>query len=290
MALPSPTPASEAFAPVWRALADPTRRRILDVLRHAPLPAGKLAALFAMTRFGVRKHLRVLEEAGLVLVQERGRERWHHLNPVPVRAIYDRWIRAFEEPDSDRLLRIKDLAEARPQETDPMSTETASLAARTLLVEVPIEASPERVWQALVGETSAWWHRDFYTGPEPRGFHIEEQLGGRMYEDWGDGAGLIWAIVNGLRAPHFLQAVGDSSKSFGGPHRSVMTWTLEKGAENPGTTLLRLEHSVFGHVSKETEQSLESGWLLLVRDCLKPYAETGERPAAAGPAPAQAAR
>lgn len=97
---------------VWRALADPTRRRILDLLRKEPLTTGRIAKGFDMTRFGVMKHLKVLHEAGMVLVEERGRERWNHLNPAPIRAIYRRWIRPFEEEDSDRLLRIKQLAES----------------------------------------------------------------------------------------------------------------------------------------------------------------------------------
>ncbi|MEM7305070.1 MAG: metalloregulator ArsR/SmtB family transcription factor [Planctomycetota bacterium] len=96
---------------VWKALADPTRRGILDLLRVEPLTTGRLAARFDMTRFGVMKHLRVLAEAGLVLVEQRGRERWNHLNPVPIREIYRRWIRPFEEEDADRLLRIRQLAE-----------------------------------------------------------------------------------------------------------------------------------------------------------------------------------
>ena len=96
---------------VWKALADPTRRTLLDALRRGPRTTGELSSLFEMTRFGVMKHLRALEEAGLVLVERRGRERWNHLNPAPIRAIYRRWIRPFEEMDADRLLRLKRTAE-----------------------------------------------------------------------------------------------------------------------------------------------------------------------------------
>ena len=60
-----------------------------------------------MTRFGVRKHLQALEEAGLVVVEQLGRERWHYLNPVPIREIYRRWIRPFEETGADRLLLLR---------------------------------------------------------------------------------------------------------------------------------------------------------------------------------------
>lgn len=106
-------PAAEREGFVWKALADPTRRALLDRLRTGPATAGTLAEGFAMSRFGVRKHVAQLVEAGLVLVEERGRERWHRLNPAPIRAIYKRWIRPFEEAASDRVLEIQERAERR---------------------------------------------------------------------------------------------------------------------------------------------------------------------------------
>lgn len=105
---PAPSPDEEA---VWRALADPTRRAILDLLRAGPLPSGKVSERFAISRFGIRKHLQVLQQAGLVLVEERGRERWNHLDPVPIRSLLRRWIRPFEEVLADHLLDVKRRAE-----------------------------------------------------------------------------------------------------------------------------------------------------------------------------------
>ena len=103
----------ERDALVWRALADPTRRALLDRLREGPATAGELAAGFAMSRFGVRKHVLQLVEAGLVLVEERGRERWHRLNPAPIRALSKRWLRPFEEAAGDHVLDVKRRAERR---------------------------------------------------------------------------------------------------------------------------------------------------------------------------------
>jgi DNA-binding transcriptional ArsR family regulator len=71
-------------APLWRALADPTRRRILDLLRERPLITGEIAARFPVSRIAVMRHLEVLSEAGLVTNRKRGRERWHYLNAVPL--------------------------------------------------------------------------------------------------------------------------------------------------------------------------------------------------------------
>jgi len=96
---------------VFKALADATRRRILDLLRARPRTTGELASQFECTRFAVMKHLRVLEEARLVLVRRRGRERWNVLNPVPIRQLYRRWIRPFEAERADALLRLKKVVE-----------------------------------------------------------------------------------------------------------------------------------------------------------------------------------
>jgi len=100
-------------ARVWRALADPSRRRILDLLRERSRTTGELCAGFELSRFAVMKHLGILERAGLVIVERRGRERFNHLNVVPIQQIYRRWIRPFEAIPADRMLEIKALAESK---------------------------------------------------------------------------------------------------------------------------------------------------------------------------------
>jgi DNA-binding transcriptional ArsR family regulator len=95
----------------WRALADPTRRAILDLLRARPMTTGELADQFELSRFGVMKHLGVLTEANLVTVRREGRQRWNDLNPMPIHLIYRRWIQPFETEAADRLMRLKRHAE-----------------------------------------------------------------------------------------------------------------------------------------------------------------------------------
>ena len=79
---------------VFKALADPTRRHLLDRLIERD---GRTLTEVEMTRFGVMKHLRVLEDAGLVVTRRQGREKLHFLNPVPIRLIHDRWIDKYTE-------------------------------------------------------------------------------------------------------------------------------------------------------------------------------------------------
>jgi DNA-binding transcriptional ArsR family regulator len=93
---------------VFRALADPTRRHLLDRLfERDGRTLGELESELEMTRFGVMKHLRVLEDAGLVVTRREGREKLHFLNPVPIRQIHDRWIDKYTERRVSALLDLK---------------------------------------------------------------------------------------------------------------------------------------------------------------------------------------
>jgi DNA-binding transcriptional ArsR family regulator len=93
---------------VFKALADPTRRELLDQLfAQDGQTLSALEGRLPMSRFGVMKHLKVLEEAGLVTTQKRGREKLHFLNPVPIRLIHDRWIGKYAEPWASALSELK---------------------------------------------------------------------------------------------------------------------------------------------------------------------------------------
>jgi DNA-binding transcriptional ArsR family regulator len=93
---------------VFKALADPTRRRLLDELfERDGQTLSALEQRLPMTRFGVAKHLKVLEEAGLVTTRKRGREKLHFLNPVPIREVHDRWVSKYAEPWASALTGLK---------------------------------------------------------------------------------------------------------------------------------------------------------------------------------------
>ncbi len=93
---------------VFKALADPTRRHLLDVLfERDGRTLGELEREAEMTRFGVMKHLRVLEDAGLVTTRKQGREKLHFLNPVPIRLVHDRWIDKYTERQVSALADLK---------------------------------------------------------------------------------------------------------------------------------------------------------------------------------------
>ena len=97
---------------VFKALADPTRRHLLDRLfERDGRTLSELESDLEMTRFGVMKHLRVLEDSGLVVTRRSGREKLHFLNPVPIRLIHDRWIDKYTERNVTALLDLKNALE-----------------------------------------------------------------------------------------------------------------------------------------------------------------------------------
>ncbi len=125
---------SGAVDDVFRALADPTRRRLLDELfREDGQSLTALTERFTMTRFGVMKHLKVLEEAGLVVTRKHGREKHHFLNPVPIRLVHDRWVSKYAEPWAAGLADLKHRLEMTMEK----------------VFEIYIRTTPERLWEAI---------------------------------------------------------------------------------------------------------------------------------------------
>ena len=153
---------------VFKALADPTRRRVLDELfKQDGQTLSELERRLPMTRFGVMKHLRVLEGAGLVTTKRRGREKLHFLNPVPIRLIHDRWVSKFAEPWAATLSGLKQ----RLEEDEGRRMEK--------VFEIYIKTTPERLWEAItsndlrrrywfgVGVTSDWTPGSHYEAGNP---------------------------------------------------------------------------------------------------------------------------
>jgi uncharacterized protein YndB with AHSA1/START domain len=120
---------------VFRALADPTRRSLLDQLfKEDGQTLSALERRLPMTRIGVMKHLRVLEEARLVTTKRRGREKLHFLNPVPIRLVHDRWVSKYTEPWAATLTGLKAKLEEEQMEK---------------VFEIYIKTTPERLWEAI---------------------------------------------------------------------------------------------------------------------------------------------
>jgi len=143
---------------VFRALADDSRRLLLDRLfERDGQTLGELeAALTTMTRFGVMKHLRVLEAAGLVATRRVGREKHHYLNPVPIRRIHDRWLDKYRIRAADALIDLKSFMEA-PTMVPQLDAVTEAPPAHVFTVY--IRTSADRLWKAI---TDSEFTRHYY--------------------------------------------------------------------------------------------------------------------------------
>ena len=137
-------------------------------------------------------------------------------------------------------------------------------------LEISIKAKPSRVWQALVEETSRWWHKDFYTSPEAKGFIIEARLSGRVFEDWGNGSGQMWYSVIGINPPNSLMLQGILSSAFGGPATTLLHLDLKSTGK---ATILRLSDTIFGRVGDEKLAQTRDGWMMLFDAGLRAYVE-----------------
>jgi uncharacterized protein YndB with AHSA1/START domain len=236
---------------VFKALADPTRRSLLDELaREDGQTLGALQERFPMTRFGVMKHLRQLEEAGLVVTKRRGREKLHFLNPVPIRLVHDRWVSKYAEPWAASLSDLKQQLEKHMEK----------------VFEIYIRTTPERLWQAI-------------TDPEIRSKY---NFGARITSDWTRGSRFE------MSAPGAGGPLGEGENlEVDPPRRLVQTMTAlwSDEVKSEGTSRVTWEIEPIGDSCRLTvthdqlregaNDQLYGGWPMILSG-LKTWLETGE--------------
>ncbi len=166
------------MAPAFRALGDSSRRLLLDRLfERDGQTLGELAGhLPGMTRFGVMRHLDVLESAGLIMTRKEGREKRHFLNPVPIRLIHDRWISKYAAPVLGAMTALKGHLEAPPM--------AASLDSPDHVYSIYINASPERIWRAITDGDDT----------------VQYYYGTRVISDWNVGSQIRYDYPDGTIA------------------------------------------------------------------------------------------
>ena len=141
-----------------------------------------------------------------------------------------------------------------------------------LILEIPIEATIEEVWQGLTSGLASWWPDDGYAGGDSgkRKMILEAEPGGRMYESWDSGGGLLWGHVVTIEPQEMLQLVGHTFPKWGGPTMWYGTWELStKGNE----TVLRYSETAIGRVEEENRAQTKKGWQWLLGGALKAHLE-----------------
>jgi DNA-binding transcriptional ArsR family regulator len=237
---------------VFRALADPTRRQLLDELfREDGQTLSALEGRFDMTRFGVMKHLKVLEEAGLVVTRREGREKRHFLNAVPIRLVHDRWVSKYAEPWAAALSELKTRLESHMEK----------------IFEIYIRTTPERLWDAITD----------------RDTRAKFQFGCQIESDWQEGSryevgnphapGVV--LMEGVNVevdpPRRLVQRGvanftDETTAVGDTR---VTWEIEQVADSCRLTVTHDE------LPEDAPGELHGGWPMILSG-LKTWIETGE--------------
>ena len=238
---------------VFKALSDPTRRQLLDTLRdRGGLTLTQLEDGLKMTRFGVMKHLRVLEAANLVVTKRDGRFKHHYLNALPLQEVADRWMASYAaaKPLARMVLNLKNALE----ETLPMADRP------DFVFETYIRTTPKALWEAL---TTAEMTRQYYYGSD---VHADLKPGGRFYYSGPDGQ---------------LNLDGEVIEVV--PERKLVTSFKATWAPDGETTRIMFEIEPLGEACKlsvthydyeKSKAGVESGWPIIVAG-LKTLLETG---------------
>jgi uncharacterized protein YndB with AHSA1/START domain len=234
---------------VFRALADPTRRSLLDELfRNDGQTLSALEERLPMTRFGVMKHLKLLEEAGLVVSRRRGREKLHFLNPVPIRLVHDRWVSKYAEPWAAGLTDLKHELEKTMEK----------------VFEIYIKTTPERLWHAI---TDAEMRRKYNFGAVV----TSDWTQGSRYEGRGNG-NLIFEGENLEVDPprrlvqNFRALWGEDVKGEG---TSRVTWEIEPIGDSCRLTVIH------DQLREGANNQLYGGWPMVLSG-IKTLLESGE--------------
>jgi uncharacterized protein YndB with AHSA1/START domain/DNA-binding transcriptional ArsR family regulator len=237
---------------VFRALADPTRRSLLDELfKEDGQTLTSLEGRLPMTRFGVMKHLKVLEEAGLVTTKKRGREKLHFLNPVPIRLVHDRWVSKYAEPWAAALSELKHDLEENTMEK---------------VFEIYIKTTPERLWEAITSSEL----RQKYTF----GVGIESDFTpGSAYKAAHPGAGVEISEGENLEVDPPRKLVQSFralwSEDVRAAGTSRVTWDIEQVADSCRLTVTH------DQLPEGVNDQVYGGWPMILSG-LKTLLETGE--------------
>ncbi len=247
--------------PVFRALADRTRRRLLDRLREQDgQTLRELCERLDMTRQSATQHLDVLVQAGLVTVVRRGRERLHHLNPVPIHEIEERWISAFDKPRLRALSAIKDRAE------EYAMTGTTATTTPDYVYVTYIHARPQQVWHALTDAdlTARFWGHANVSDWQP---------GSTWEHRRTDGSGAVdvtGKVVAAEPPTRLVITFEDSPDTEPAREPSVVTFLVE-----PHQDIVRLTVTHENLPNAEMFAGISSGWPAVLAN-LKSLLETGD--------------
>jgi DNA-binding transcriptional ArsR family regulator len=269
-------PADSPKPDIWQALADPTRRALIDRLAGGARTTSQLCEGMPMSRFGVMKHLGILERAGLVIARRHGRLRLNHLNAAPLRALSTRWLSVHAQRLADLAFNLADSTgdQAMSQDNPAAHADPAGASGVVdVALEWPVAASPQRLWRALFEQPERWWPAGHRAVAEDSKMRFEPRLGGQLREEGEGGSGIIWYEVIAINPMRSVDLLGHLAARYGGPASSLLHIEIVPG-EQDGSSILKLTDSLFGRVGPNLRASLTSGWQAIIGEGLVAHAAT----------------
>jgi DNA-binding transcriptional ArsR family regulator/uncharacterized protein YndB with AHSA1/START domain len=257
---------------VWQALADPSRRLLIERLASGAKTTSQLCEGMPMSRFGVMKHLGILERAGLVIARRHGRLRLNHLNVAPLHELQRRWLSPYAE---GRAAGVASFAQQIEGNVMAQSDSEMGAGVVDVALEWPIQASVQRVWQALFEQPEHWWPTGHRAAGEGARMSFEPRIGGQLREERPDGGGVVWYTVFALDPMRSVDLSGHLAARYGGPALSLLHLEIVPAAAE-GTSLLKLTDSVHGRIGPDMRASLASGWQAIIGEGLVAHISGGE--------------
>jgi DNA-binding transcriptional ArsR family regulator/uncharacterized protein YndB with AHSA1/START domain len=246
---------------LWQALADPTRRRLIDRLAAGPQPTSALCADSPLSRFAIMKHLDVLEAAGLVTSRKSGRVRTNHLNAARLVAQFDQWL----SPRAKHLTRgAMTLAASLETQEKAMNNSAAVIE---LALDWTIAVPAARVWDAIFNSPQDWWPAAHRAIGANSTMQLDPELGAKLRETSPNGSGVEWYRIYAIDQHRSIDLRGELAARYCGPALSLLHIELEADQTGSQTTL-RLTDSIFGKVSDEFKAATAEGWQAIIGDGL----------------------
>ena len=239
---------------VFKALSDPTRRKLLDALRDkGGLTLTELEQGLGMTRFGVMKHLKILEAASLVVSRKAGRFKYHYLNAAPIQEVADRWIAPYQKPFARFALDLKTQLESTPPMADKPD----------FVLETYIRTTPKALWDAIINPKMT---SQYYYGGRVQADELK--VGGRFFYLAPNGEVNLDGEIVEIEPPKKLVTTFKALWAEAGAETTRVMYEIEQLGETCKLTLTHFD-------AEKARAGVESGWPLILAG-LKTLLETGK--------------
>ena len=254
------------LAPLWKALADPKRRLIIQILQDGPRTTSEISNHFDVSRFAIMRHLKVLEQADLISTRREGRQRWSTLNEHLFKEIQQTYL----DERNNNSIEVGEVLGFLSLQDESLAKNGHARNQQSLEIEVELNSPPARVFQALTAEIDRWWS---YRFSDESQMYLEPEVGGRFYEAFRDGGGVLYAFVTLLRPDEEVCLRGSMGLSDEFIDNNIRIHLQSQAKDE---TRIELIHHIIGKSNLITIETFKRSWIELLTQNLKSFIEKGD--------------